>query len=160
MDRRGFLVALGTVALSRQGPLRGSAEVGMPVAWDGWRPELVVDVVGVDTLWIEADRSAPSDHARGLSVRFLRDGGEAPLTIHRTTLQWASVADGLYVRGPVPFRARLAVDFDGSPHTATHLVLERRASVSLYRATMRVEDRVISEAVLMLRQATWPPGLL
>ena len=35
--------------------------------------------------WTEADRSARSGDARGLSVRFLRDGAEAPLTIHRTT---------------------------------------------------------------------------
>src|SRR5713101_6995854 len=33
----------------------------------------------------EADRSARSGDVRGLSVRFLRDGAEAPLTIHRTT---------------------------------------------------------------------------
>lgn len=160
MDRRGFLVGLGTLGPRQIWPVRGSAEAGMPIAWAGWCPELIADLVGIDALWIEADRSAPSDDARGLSVRFLRDGGEAPLTIHRTTLPWDSVARGLYVRGPVPFRVRLAVDLDGSPHTATHLVLERRASVRLYHATMRVDDRVISEAVLMLRQATWPPGLL
>jgi len=41
--------------------------------------------VGIDALWIEADRSARSGGARGLSVPFLRDGAEAPLTIHRTT---------------------------------------------------------------------------
>jgi len=41
--------------------------------------------VGIDALWIEADRSARSGDARGLSVPFLRDGAEAPLTIHRTT---------------------------------------------------------------------------
>jgi hypothetical protein len=151
MDRRGFLGVLGALGPRRIWPRRDSAEAGTPVAWGAWRPELVAVLVGIDALWIEADRSAPSHDARGISVRFLRDGGEAPLMVHRTTLPWASVAGGLYVRGPVPFRARLAVDLDGSPHTATHLVLERRASVSLYRATMRVEDRVIGEAVLVLR---------
>lgn len=160
MDRRGFLVALGTVARGRQGPLRGSTEARMAVAWHGWRPELVADLVGIDALWIEANRETDSHDASGLSVRFLRDAGETPLTIHRAQFPWAAVAGGLYVCGPVPFRARLAVDLDGSPHTATHLVLERRASVSLYRATMRVGDRVISEAVLILRQATWPLDLL
>lgn len=156
MDRRGFLVALGTVVREQQGPLRGAAEARMPVAWDGWCPELVADLVGIDALWIEADRTASSDDAQGLSVCFLRAGGEAPLTIHRVTLPWASVAAGLYVRGPVPFRARLAVDLDGSPHTATHLVFERRASVSLYRATMRVEDRALSKVVAILWFAPRP----
>jgi len=153
MDRRGFLVALGGLGSQQVWPLRGSAEAGRPIAWHGWHPELVADLVGIDSLWIEANRSAPSDDARGLSVRFLRYEGEDPLTIHRTTLPWASVAGGLYVRGRVPFRARLAVVLDGPPHTATQLSFERRASVSLYRATMRLEDQVISEAVLILREA-------
>jgi len=57
----------------------------MPMDRYGWRPELVADLVGIDALWIEADRSARSGDARGLSVPSLRDGAEAPLTIHRTT---------------------------------------------------------------------------
>lgn len=31
--------------------------------WYGWRPELVADLVGIDALWIEADRSARSGDA-------------------------------------------------------------------------------------------------
>jgi hypothetical protein len=153
MNRRGFLVALGSFGSQQVWPQRGSGEAGGSIAWHGWHPELVVDLVGIDSLWIEANRSAHSDDARGLSVCFLRYDGEDPLTIHRATLPWASVAGGLYVRGSIRVRARLAVDPDGPPHTATQLSFERRASVSLYRATMRVEDQVISEAVLILREA-------
>jgi hypothetical protein len=139
MDRRGFLVALGTLGPRQTWPLQGSAEAGMAVTWNGWHPELVADLAGIDALWIEAYRDVPSHDARGLIVSFLRDAGETQLTIHRVQLPWAAVSGGLYTRGPVSFRARMAVTLDGAPHTATHLIFQRRASVSLYRATMRVE---------------------
>ena len=35
----------------------------MPMDCYGWRPELVADLVGIDALWIEADRSARSGDA-------------------------------------------------------------------------------------------------
>jgi len=63
MDRRGVLVAHGTVLCGQHGPRRSAAEAGMPMDWYGWRPELVADLVGIDALWIEADRSARSGDA-------------------------------------------------------------------------------------------------
>ena len=87
------------------------------------------------------------------------DAGETPLTIHRVRFPWAAVSGGLYVRGPVSFRARMAVTFDGPPHTATHLLFQRRASVKLYLATVRAGERAASKAVAVLREAPQSPDL-
>jgi hypothetical protein len=53
--------------------------------WYGWRPELVADLVGIDALWIEADRSARSGDTPEPVGSLPARRREAPLAIRRTT---------------------------------------------------------------------------
>ena len=59
----------------------------MPMDRYGWRPELVADLVGIDALWIEADRSARSGDAPGPvgSLPARRRGGPADHPPHDST---------------------------------------------------------------------------